>query len=165
MLRHEPISKPPLGNFLSKKPLSNNEARLFSALLNASSNDFYVFPKMAMYEIISCTNPSDFGRFARKSVDFMIYDTHNMSPICAIELDDYSHHSKKAKHRDSVKDYFLNRAGIPVVRLPVYPTFIPEKIRELIETAVAIPDIPYPVPAPANVEVEHVHVSTDIDIT
>lgn len=124
--------------------------------MKAVGESYFVFPKMALREIIRNTHEADFKRISMKSVDFMIYERSIFTPKCAIELDDYTHDNRATKEHDQVKDYYLNVAGIPVIRIPVYPSFLPKKLRDMIITAKADPTVEYPIP-PVVVEVEEVH--------
>lgn len=150
-----PTNNPPQGTFEMRSALSPSEERLFFALIEAVGNSYFVFPKMSLREIIRNTHRFDFDRISRKSVDFMIYERSVFQPKCAIELDDHTHEVRINKERDQVKDYYLNVAGIPVIRLPVYEKFLPKRIRDMIITAKADTTMEYPIP-PIVVEVEEV---------
>jgi len=152
-IRKRPPNDPPTGTFEMKSAMSPAEERLFTALVEAVGNSYYVFPKMSLLEIIRHTHQTDFGHIVGKSIDFMIYERTVFTPKCAIELDDQTHNIRANKEHDQVKDFCLNTAGIPVIRLPVYPRFLPKKLRDLIITAKADLEMQYPIP-PITVEVE-----------
>lgn len=155
MKRRSPTDNPPMGTFEMKSALSPTEGRLFNALIEAVGNELYVFPKMSLHEIIHNTHEDDFERISSKSIDFMIYRKEIFEPKCAIELDDKSHENKTTLEHDRVKDYYLNTAGIPVIRLPVYKKFLPKKLRDIIINASPIKSMAYPI-NPVTVEVETV---------
>lgn len=52
-----------------------------------------------------------------KHVDFLICKKDDMSVICVVELDDYTHETKEAKDRDLFVMQVLDSVGIRVVRI------------------------------------------------
>lgn len=59
-----------------------------------------------------------YGRISQSHVDFIICQKNTLCPIFAIELDDKSHNSEKAKVRDSKKDKVFKAAKLDLIRVP-----------------------------------------------
>ena len=57
-----------------------------------------------------------FRKVSQKHVDFVICDVDTLRPLAAVELDDRSHDTAKAKRADAEKDAALAAAGLPLVR-------------------------------------------------
>lgn len=164
MRRKVATENPPLGTFEIKSPLSPTEERFFRALEVSVGDKFYIFPKMSLYEVIRNTHQADFERIASKSVDFMLYDRDLHKPICAIELNDKTHEDSIQRSHDMVKMYYINKAGIAFIAMPVYKTFLPKKIRDIILNAKPNTDMEYPAKQKAlTVEVEVISV-TDTNV-
>lgn len=86
--------------------------------------DFKIYCQVALNRIVkpNSTNKKEHfilsKKIGSKSVDYVIVDNEKRI-IFAIELDDSSHNSKRAKERDSVKDSIFKAAGLPLMRFHV----------------------------------------------
>lgn len=149
--RNPPIDKPPKGTFKKVLPLTKAEQKLFWSLNKVCKNRYHLFPKMRLCDIITHTHRHDSFRIRSKHVDFMLYDKKDFSPVCAIELDGFHHQFKENHEHDLVKDYFLNTAGIPIVRMPIESFFHPEEVEVLIQNA-TITITEYPIGAKTEEE-------------
>lgn len=52
-----------------------------------------------------------------KSVDFVLFDKQNISPVLVIELDDYTHQRSDRQARDGFVDRVLNHCGVPILHV------------------------------------------------
>ena len=51
-------------------------------------------------------------------MDFLLINTLNKQPVCAIEVDGFSfHNNKKQIIRDNIKNTILEKYNIPLIRL------------------------------------------------
>lgn len=58
-----------------------------------------------------------FTKISSKHVDYVICDKRNYLVLCAIELDDQSHNTRKAKQRDFFVNQAYKSAGVELVRV------------------------------------------------
>ena len=109
------------GVYMKLNVLTNHELKYFYAISSASNQlGLFVFPKVRLADIIK---PKDnckdwmalFNRVNRKHVDFLICKS-DLSTLCVLEIDDYSHDLEKGKKRDEFVDYILADVGIPTIR-------------------------------------------------
>jgi len=73
-----------------------------------------------------------FNKISRKHFDFLLCSNEDLSVICAIELNDSSHQSKKRQQRDEFLKGVCNAAGIPLLQIPAKQNYAIEEINQLI---------------------------------
>ena len=56
------------------------------------------------------------NKINRSHIDFVLCDPQTMRPLAAVELDDKSHDSEKARQRDETKDKACQAAGLKLIR-------------------------------------------------
>jgi Protein of unknown function (DUF2726) len=61
----------------------------------------------------------DFNSISQKHVDFLVCRNEDMSPIFAIELDDWTHESKRVQQRDMFVNNLYAAISLPLLRLDV----------------------------------------------
>lgn len=64
-----------------------------------------------------------FNKIAGKHFDFLLCDKGDLSVLCAIELNDRSHDSKKRKDRDQFLEGACQSANVPLVQFPAQATY------------------------------------------
>ncbi len=101
--------------------MTKSENEFIQMLFNELRDDYRIYPQIHLSNLVDhrSENQSRKGAFAHvngKSVDFVICDKLYSRPLCAIELDDWSHDTDGAKEKDAVKENILQMAGIPLVR-------------------------------------------------
>jgi hypothetical protein len=94
-----------------------------------------------------------FNRIGSKHVDFAVCKKDDLSPLCAIELDDSSHKKSERKSRDDFLEKALNAAAIPFVRFAARASYNLQEVRGEIEKATGLDlhsagDMARPIPAP-----------------
>lgn len=84
----------------------------------AKSLDYIICPKVRLADICKSTDKDIkyFNKISSKHLDFLICD-YDLNPIFAIELDDKSHLSAKAKANDEFKNKVLDKIGVPLKRI------------------------------------------------
>jgi len=118
-----------------KQSILTKTERIFYANLQEAVNDYYVIvPQAHLSSFLSHTEHGQnwkaaFARINGKSVDFLLCSKVTLEPICAIELDDYTHNTKVRKERDSFVDATLSHAGIPLARFTQGQWEAPSQIR------------------------------------
>lgn len=89
--------------------------RAFFFKLTETLPDFYVFPQVALIELLKPLNFPSKGKILAAHVDFAVFDKA-LNRCCVIELDGATHNSLKQKQKDKERDDFLAQAGIAVLR-------------------------------------------------
>jgi very-short-patch-repair endonuclease len=120
----------------SKPVLSDAEARFLRSLEVSVAGQYLVWPQLPLWTFIE-TRASDKGaltsftnRIDRKRVDFCLVDRQTCAVQIAIELDDRSHERVESQKRDALVEAVLQKAGVPLVRIPVTRTYDPQVIRK-----------------------------------
>jgi hypothetical protein len=121
------------------------EKELYLALLEAAGNDYAVFPKVRMGDILYNENDADYSRISSKHVDFLICNKPNFEVKCVVELDGPYHGDPTTKLRDQAKSFYLKDANIPILRFPTsWDKFFPTTIRKKIDAAKIDATLSYP---------------------
>ena len=104
---------------------SNAEYRFFNFLVEAVGDDYLVFGKVRIADVLT---PDDrlsgkawwraFTAISSKHLDFVLCRS-DASIVCAIELDDRSHDKPERLERDAFVDAACIQAGLPLARFPV----------------------------------------------
>ncbi len=163
MARDLPTANLPNGDFRLRYPLSKNERMFFDTISRALNKYCVIFPKVRLCDIILNTDFRDFSRIRSKHVDFLVCYRDSLKPAKVIELDDESHNSRINKAHDMVKDFFLNRAGIPVLHYPASRNgYNIDMFLKAYSEQKADTNMPYPI-LPVDVEVEEVFAYTEPD--
>lgn len=108
--------------YKSKPVLSDWEKRAIQTLMDQLSPDLHLCPQVRLADIVNVQSVdraawrSAFNRIASKSVDFVVMDLRNGTPILVIELDDRSHSRPERRDRDALVNDVLRQASIPLVR-------------------------------------------------
>lgn len=82
-----------------------------------------ICPKIGLKDLMEVTNKKHymkyFAKISQKHVDFVIRD-EDFQVYFALELDDSSHDTEKAREKDLFKDRAFKAAGIPLKRIRDY---------------------------------------------
>lgn len=105
--------------------LTQAETHFFRAI-SAAAQPLLIFPKVNLGDLVAPSpslppseSTSARNKISKKHVDFVVIDNQTCEVLCAIELDDASHQSERARKRDADKDHALKSAGLPLLRVPV----------------------------------------------
>lgn len=103
--------------------LTPTEHKFFNILEKAIENRYYIFPQIVLSNIVLLKGRGSFkggyrNRIDKKTVDFVLFDKQDISPVLVIELDDYTHNRDSRRKRDEKVDKILNRCNIPIIHTP-----------------------------------------------
>jgi len=117
--------------------MTNSENDFSKLLFEKFSNEYRIYPQIHLSSVIDHQVKGQNWKAAlshidRKSVDFVICDKDHNRPLCAIELDDWSHDSDSAKAKDAVKEQLLVMAMLPLLRIYNWRNLSEEEIYKLI---------------------------------
>jgi very-short-patch-repair endonuclease len=120
--------------------LTNAEVSFFHVLRNMTKDQLVIFPHVALRDLVSIVVDQSeyftyFNKIDRKQVDFVLCDPKSLKPIFVVELDDSSHRRPDRIVRDSFVENVLEDAKIPLVRIPVAPSYDVEKLRPIFKNA------------------------------
>lgn len=103
-------------------PLLTKREYKFYVLLReeAYKRGLLICPKIGLKDLMEVTNKKHymkyFAKISQKHVDFVICD-EDLQVCFALELDDSSHDTEKARQKDLFKDRAFKAAGIPLKRI------------------------------------------------
>ncbi len=128
--------------YKKQKTLFSPAERSFLGVLNQAIEDnATIFGKVRVADILSPINglPRSkwqilFNKISSKHFDFIICDKHDLSVLCAIELDDKSHNSKARKTRDAFLQDACASAQLPLIQIPAKSAYNVGEIRQLLLT-------------------------------
>ena len=102
-----------------------------------------IFPQVNLQRIIDVKdkNISDRNRIKSRSIDFCIVNNENCKIICCIELDDYTHNSKKAQITDNFKNELFKKVNIPLHRIKVNNYYNVETLESIIKESIKPPTL------------------------
>ncbi|SFB90217.1 DUF2726 domain-containing protein [Pseudoalteromonas denitrificans] len=114
--------------------------RSFLGVLNhAIDEKTVVFGKVRVADVITPERGATrrkwqiaFNKISAKHFDFILCNKDDLSVLCAIELDDRSHNSKKQKSRDAFLEGACKSASFPLIRVPAKVSYSVVDIREKI---------------------------------
>lgn len=119
--------------------LSTAEHSFYMVLKTMMGTYFTICPKVSLSDIFYVINPdknvSAYNRINRKHVDFLICDADTIKPRFGIELDDKSHTRQDRIERDEFVEELFETANLPLVRIPVRPTYNTNELGVLFKEA------------------------------
>lgn len=94
-----------------------------------------IFPQVDLERIIKVIddNYRDRNKIKSRSIDYTIVKNNNYKIICCIELDDYSHNTKKAQKADNFKNELFEKVKIPLHRIKVNSYYDTEEIKKILQ--------------------------------
>jgi len=124
---------------LEKSLLSPAERSFYGVLKQAINNDYELFTKVRIADIINpvaTRNRKDwfraFNKISAKHVDFVLCDKENLSIKAAIELNDKSHNKPSRKKRDLLVSNAMESANLPLITFTAKSQYKVTDIREKI---------------------------------
>lgn len=120
--------------------LFTSAERSFLGVLKLATDDTVeVFGKVRVADVITPLKgqqrsiwQKSFNKISAKHFDFILCRKDDLTPICAIELNDSSHNSKKRKDRDDFLEGACNSAGFPLVQIKAKATYKVTDIKQAI---------------------------------
>lgn len=101
--------------------MTRTEQEFFERLMRVIDQRYYIIPQAHVsmfvdHRVKGQNWRAAFSRINGKSVDFLIVERANMSPVVAIELDDATHDRADRVERDIMVDDLLRSINMPLVR-------------------------------------------------
>ncbi len=154
----EPDASPDFPYHLNERFLTPAELSFFQVLRTAASERASVCPKAGLGDLfqVHADDPSRFriatNKIDRKHVDFLLCDPTTMRPLLGLELDDKSHQRADRRTRDAFVDEVFKAARLPLLHVPVRPSYRADELAAQI--ALYLAPMPYPatVTVPAQIK-------------
>ncbi len=106
--------------------MNNSESSFFHLLQKHLPDEFHVFPKMRIADIIKTRNGKGYykqrNKILPKHVDFVVCN-ENLKPVCAIEVDGKSHDNPVRQDRDDLVEYIFAAVQLQLKRVKVGSDF------------------------------------------
>lgn len=118
--------------------VTKNELRFYKSLYKAVLDDYEIFAMVRIADLIRVEKGSANGRkwlnkILAKHIDFVLCDPKTLEPVVCIELDDASHNRADRIERDKFVNDAFDAADLPLLRIPVEPTYNAREVRDLID--------------------------------
>jgi hypothetical protein len=112
--------------YVPAKALFSPAERSFLGVLDqAVGSEHRVFGKVRVADLAAvkpglgnAARQGALNRVAAKHVDFVVCLASGLSVVCAVELNDSSHSSKRAQARDELLSYVCKAIGLPLFQVP-----------------------------------------------
>ena len=124
--------------------LTKAEAAFFTVLVDAIGSSGHIFAKVRIADVLKTRkgiskseHASAFNAISQKHIDFLVCRRDDCRFILAVELDDSSHGTIRAKKRDALVDRGFCSADIPLFRVKAARTYSVDNIRQLIKGTLA----------------------------
>ena len=112
--------------------------RSFLGVLNqALGENTQIFGKVRVADVIAPQKglsrsdwQKSFNKISGKHFDFLLCNTSDLSVLCAVELNDSSHNSKKRKHRDAFLEGACQAANVPIIQIAARSTYNINEIQQ-----------------------------------
>jgi len=115
------------------------ERSFLGALNQAVGSNAQVFGKVRVADVIAPKkgmSRSDwqkaFNKISGKHFDYLLCNKNDLSVLCAIELNDSSHNSKKRKGRDKFLEGACQSANVPLIQVSAKATYNIHEIQQSI---------------------------------
>lgn len=126
----------------AKALFSAAERSFLGALDQALGPEYRVFGKIRVADLASVTSglsnaarQSALNRVALKHVDFVVCRASDLSAVCAVELNDASHGSRRAKARDEFLANVCRTIELPLLTITAQRGYLIEDLRQQVLAA------------------------------
>lgn len=129
--------------------MTQRESKFFRRLSEAFQTEYFIFPQVHLPALLDYRGNdqkkkwSAFLHINRKSVDYILCDKNTLQPICAIELDDWTHTRKSRIERDEEVERILSEARMPLIRIKDPEELDVERLIQGVANAKAIREVGY----------------------
>lgn len=119
------------------KPLFSAAERSFLGVLDqAVGPEHRVFGKVRVADVAevkpglnNSARQGALNRIAFKHLDFVVCRSDDLSVVCAVELNDKSHSSQRARARDELLANVCRAINLPLLTVPAKAAYTPQDVR------------------------------------
>jgi hypothetical protein len=117
--------------------LTPAERAFYEVLQGVVGDDLHLFVKVRLADLVALPRTVDnrqahLSRIASKHIDFVLCERRTVAPVLAVELDDSSHQAGPRRQRDALVNDVLQAAGLPLLRVPVKRSYVPDEVAALV---------------------------------
>jgi hypothetical protein len=126
------------------------ERSFLGVLQQAVGRNAIIFGKVRVADVVEpkaglsrSARQKAFNKISAKHFDFLLCNKENLSVICAIELNDGSHQSKRRQERDEFLKEVCGAADVPLIQPPAKTGYVIDEVKQLIAPYLGDNDTPY----------------------
>jgi len=127
------------------KPLFSSAERSFLGVLDqVVAPDYRVFGKVRVADVAAVkpglgnsARQGALNRIAAKHFDFVVCRSGDLSVVCAVELNDKSHKSRKAQSRDELLTNICRAIDLPLLMVPAKAAYSLQDVKSQFLAAIA----------------------------
>lgn len=115
--------------------LTPAERSFYGVLKSALDDSATIFSKVRVADVLTPSRglkrnsrQGAFNKISSKHFDFVLCRNNDLTPICAIELNDKSHNSSKRKARDNFLEHACNSASLPLLQITAKRSYSKEEL-------------------------------------
>jgi ssDNA-binding Zn-finger/Zn-ribbon topoisomerase 1 len=134
----------------SEALFSPAERSFLGVLHKAVGNNAAIFGKVRVADVVEpktglgrSARQKAFNKISAKHFDFLLCNKEDLSVICAIELNDGSHNSKRRQERDEFLKEACEAAGVPLVQVPARSGYVIDEVKQLLSPYLGIEESPF----------------------
>lgn len=138
------------------------ERSFFGVLNQAVGENAQVFGKVRVADVIAPKKglsrsdwQKSFNKISGKHFDFVLCTKNDFSVLCAVELNDSSHDSKKRKDRDTFIEGACQSANVPLIQITARSTYNINEIKQSIAAYLIGSQLPDSTQEPVAEAIEH----------
>lgn len=143
---------------VSRDFLTPAEHNFFSVMKTTLADQALINVKVGLGDLfeVKSKDASEFriyrNKIDRKHVDFLLCEPKTVRPLMGIELDDKSHQRSDRQARDDFVEHVFQAAGLPLVRIPVKPSYSVTELGKQLQPYLKITEILQPIAEEAKPE-------------
>lgn len=133
----------------AKALFSAAERSFLGALDQAVGSEYRVFGKVRVADLAvvkpaigNAARQGALNRIALKHVDFVVCRASDLAVVCAVELNDSSHASRRAQARDDLLANVCRTIQLPLLTVPAQHAYEVQGLREQFRAAALSPEQP-----------------------
>lgn len=133
---------------LAKTLFSAAERSFLGVLDQAVGSEHRVFGKVRVADVAmvkpgfgNSARQGALNRIAYKHFDFVVCRASDLTIVCAVELNDKSHSSRRAQSRDDLLLKVCQAINLPLLTVPAKQAYSPQEIRSQFLAAVSPPQM------------------------
>lgn len=130
----------------AKSLFSSAERSFLGVLDQVVGMDYRVFGKVRVADIATVkpglgnhARQSALNRIAQKHFDFVVCGARDLNIVCAVELNDSSHSSRRAQARDELLVKVCGVIDLPLLQVPAKQSYVLQDLRAQFLAAVGAP--------------------------
>jgi len=125
------------------------ERSFLGVLDQAASPEYRIFGKVRVADVAAIkpglsasARQGALNRVASKHFDFVVCRASDFSVVCAVELNDKTHGSKRGQARDELVVGVCRAIGLPLLQVPAQRAYAVTDIHARLQAAIGVAEVP-----------------------